>query len=230
VHGTVLLRPPEDGAGPPPLLVGFHGYGETAERHLAELERLPGAAAWALCAVQALHPFYTRGGDVVAGWMTRFARERAIEDNLAYVAAAVERARRELAGAAGHPEARRAEGSQRLAFIGFSQGVAMAYRAAADCVRRGVACHGLVALAGDVPPELTERDLAGFPPVLIGRGSREDWYSEEKLADDRELLAAKGIEVELAPFEGGHEWTDPFRLAAGEFLGKVLAPINKGRP
>ncbi len=224
VHGTVLLRPlPDGGAAAPPLVVGFHGYGESAERHLGQLERLPGAAAWALCAVQGLHLFYTRTGEVVASWMTSFARERAIADNLAYVAAAVERARRELAGAAGHPEARSAEGSQRLAFVGFSQGVAMAYRAAADAVRRGGPCHGLVALAGDVPPELAEQDLAGFPPVLIGRGSREEWYSEEKLARDLELLAAKGVVARVAPFDGGHQWTDAFRAAAGDFLREVLA-------
>jgi predicted esterase len=210
VHGTVLLRPPLDGSSAPPLVVGFHGYGETAERHLAELERLPGSEGWALCAVQGLNLFYTRSGDVVASWMTRFARERAIADNLAYVAAAVEQARQELGA------------GESLAFVGFSQGVAMAYRAAADCVRRGVPCHALVALAGDVPPDLAERELSGFPPVLIGRGSGEEWYSEEKLAGDRALLGAQGITVRLAPFAGGHEWTDDFRHAAGEFLREAL--------
>lgn len=207
VHGTVLLRPAAAGA---PLVVGFHGYGETAERHLAELERLPGAGGWALGAVQGLHAFYTRSGEVVASWMTRFGRERAIEDNLAYVAAALERARL------------RTDAGPKLAFVGFSQGVAMAYRAAADGLLRGVSCDALVALGGDVPPELAERDLLGFPPVLIGRGSREDWYSEEKLTRDRELLAAKGVAVGLARFDGGHEWTDAFREAAGAFLQQRL--------
>ncbi len=209
VHGTVLLRPAEGGSGAP-LVVGFHGYGETAERHLGELERLPGAERWALCAVQGLHVFYTRSGEVVASWMTRYRRERAIADNLAWVAAAVERARRETAA------------GERLAFAGFSQGVAMAYRAAADCLARGIPCHALVALAGDVPPELGERDLAGFPPVLIGRGSREEWYGERKLAADLELLGEKGIAARVAAFEGGHEWTDAFRGAAAEFLHRAL--------
>ena len=215
VHGHVLLRVPagEPPAGGWPLLAGFHGYAETAEKHLAQLETIPGTEGWALCAVQALHAFYTRGNEVVAGWMTRFAREQAIADNTAYVAAALAAARGQLGAA----------GSGRLALLGFSQGVAMAYRAAADHVRRGVACHGLVALSGDVPPELAAMDLGGFPAVLIGRGTREEWYSEEKLAADLALLAEKNVAARAVRFEGGHEWTDPFRRAAGEFLDGVFA-------
>ncbi|HEX5758028.1 MAG TPA: phospholipase [Thermoanaerobaculia bacterium] len=214
VHGHLLLRVP-DGAPPAggwPILAGFHGYAETAERHLAQLETLPGAGGWALCAVQALHPFYTRGNEVVAGWMTRFARERAIADNVAYVAAAVAAARARLGAAA----------SDRLAFLGFSQGVAMAYRAAADHVRRGVPCHGVVALSADVPPDVAAADLAGFPPVLVARGLGEDWYTEEKLAADLATLAGKGVAARSLRFAGGHEWTDAFRQAAGEFLREAL--------
>ena len=36
-HGRVLLREGD----PARLLVGFHGYGENAERHMAELLRIP---------------------------------------------------------------------------------------------------------------------------------------------------------------------------------------------
>src|ERR1700740_2320699 len=93
VHGHYLLELPPAPAG---CLVGFHGYGETAERHLAELRRIPGAAGWALCAVQALHPFYNRQGEVIASWMTRFNRDQAIADNIGYVAGVVAEVRREL--------------------------------------------------------------------------------------------------------------------------------------
>ena len=59
VHGRVAFveRDPDH------LIVGFHGYGELAEAHLAQLEQLPGD--WSLVAVQALHPFYSKGGTVI---------------------------------------------------------------------------------------------------------------------------------------------------------------------
>jgi hypothetical protein len=83
-HGRVLVRTPR--VPPPwPLLVGFHGYAETAEGHLAAIERIAGVDAWLVAAVQALHPFYTRQQAIVANWMTSQDRELAIADNIDYV-------------------------------------------------------------------------------------------------------------------------------------------------
>ncbi|HZF07793.1 MAG TPA: phospholipase [Thermoanaerobaculia bacterium] len=207
-HGTYLVQLPERREKPAdtPLLVGFHGYGENAAVHLQELSSIPGASRFLLCAVQALHPFYNKNGEVVASWMTRHDRERAIEDNVRYVAAVVARLKRE-------------EGAgERLVFAGFSQGSAMAYRAAAGS---GHACRGVIVLGGDLPPELEARELAGFPPVLLGRGTREQWYDEAKMAHDVEALREKRIDVRPLVYPGGHEWTDEFRQAAAEFLAEV---------
>ena len=209
VHGRYLLEAPD--AGTSPLLVGFHGYGENAEKHLEELRRLPGASRWALCAVQALHPFYNRSGEVIACWMTRLQRERAILDNARYVADVVAEVKRELPV------------SDRLVYLGFSQGAAMAYRAAAGS---GHACHGVIVLGGDVPPELESQDLSRFPPVLLGRGSSEEWYDAAKMEHDVELLRRKGADVRPCVFDGGHEWTNEFRAAAGQFLEEVFRPVS----
>ncbi|HEY0782063.1 MAG TPA: phospholipase [Thermoanaerobaculia bacterium] len=207
-HGRYLVERPQEASGCP-LLVGFHGYGENAERHLRELKRIPGTSRWALCAVQALHPFYNKTGEVIACWMTRQDRERAIEDNIRYVGSVVSAVQRETGG------------SEPLVYLGFSQGAAMAYRAAASC---GHACQGLIVLGGDVPPELAAQDLTGFPPVLLGRGRSEEWYDAAKMEHDVELLRGKGVEVRPCIFEGGHEWTDEFRAAAGKFLLEVQRP------
>lgn len=202
VHGRYLLAAPEEVSGSP-LLVGFHGYGEGAERSLEELRRLPGAADWTLCAVQALHPFYNRTGQVIASWMTRQQREHAILDNIRYAASVVAEVKRTLPV------------SERLVYVGFSQGAAMAYRAAASA---GHACRGVIVLGGDFPGELASLDLAGFPPVLVGRGTTDEWYDEGKMDRDLEVLRGKGIDVRTSVFTGGHEWTDEFRAAAGAFL------------
>jgi len=210
VHGRYLLEKPAQVEGAP-LVVGFHGYGENADRHLEELRRVPGAGQWVLCAVQALHPFYNRTGDVIASWMTRLQRDQAILDNLRYAASVVAAVKRELPV------------SDRLVYLGFSQGAAMAYRAAAGS---GHACQGVVVLGGDVPPELEARDLGPFPPVLLGRGSSEEWYDAAKMEHDVEILRKKGIDVRPCVFEGGHEWTNDFRAAAGRFLEEVFRPAS----
>src|SRR5687767_15056540 len=53
-HGRYLVRAPET-AGPWPLLIGFHGYGENAPTHLEAVAGIPGIEGWLVAAVQALH-------------------------------------------------------------------------------------------------------------------------------------------------------------------------------
>lgn len=191
VHGRYLY---ED-RGAERLLVGFHGYAEVAEWNFAELAKIPGVEGWSVVSIQALHPFYTRSGEVVANWMTKQDRELAIEDNLAYV--------RNVLDAIGRPRT--------LVFSGFSQGAAMAARAAAH-----VDCAGLMMLGGDVPPEVKRAEVK-LPPVLLARGTRDEWYTDDKFKADLEWLEPR-TRVTRCVFAGGHEWSDPFREAAAEFL------------
>jgi predicted esterase len=207
VHGTYLLRPPAAG-DPTALVVGFHGYGETARDHLEKLERLPGAERWLLNAVQALHPFYTRSREVVAGWTTKHDRDNAIADNTAYIAAVVAEVLAGHSGLAG-----------RLAFIGFSQGVAMAYRTGAGA---GHTSRALVALAGDVPPDVLARAPLELPPVLIAAGRDDEWYGPARMEEEVAALRERGIDARGLAFAGGHEWTEEFYEVAGEFLAERL--------
>ena len=194
-HGRYLQREGSRG-----LLVGFHGYGENAERHLAELESLHGTEGWTLVAVQALHPFYNqKTGEVLASWMTSQNREHAIADNIGYIGNVL----KTLAVA------------RPLVFLGFSQGAAMAYRAAA-----AFPCDGLIVHGGDVPPDVSAQESVQLPPVLLGRGSADSWFTAEKLEKDLSFLQSV-TRVTTCLFDGGHEWTDTLREAAGAFLGTL---------
>jgi predicted esterase len=195
VHGRYLY---ED-RGADRLLVGFHGYAETAEIHLAELEKIPGIERWSVASVQALHPFYTRSGSIVASWMTSLDRDLAIADNIAYV--------RRVMASLSTPRT--------VVFAGFSQGATMAARAAAYA---GPAA-GLIMLGGDLPPDIHADPGLVLPPVLLARGESDDWYTEEKFKKDLSYLEGRAS-VETCVFPGGHEWTDAFRNAAGAFLGR----------
>jgi len=207
VHGSYWYRP-ADTDDPAPTLVGFHGYGESAEVHLREIILIPGVTAWNVLAIQALHPFYnTRTGDVVASWMTKLDREEAIADNVRYVTNILLRIL-----------AADAESDRPVVLIGFSQGTAMAYRTAALA---GCRCDGVVALGGDVPPELVDGALAELPVALIGLGDSDEWYTEARLAQDREILESQGVDCRPMRYHGGHEWTDEFRTLVGRFLDGI---------
>jgi predicted esterase len=200
-HGRYLVRPPAD--GPARIaVVGFHGYGQRAQHLLDELEALPGSAAWLLVSVQGLHRFYERATrQVVAHWMTSEDRELAIADNVAYVDAVV------AAVAAAHP-------FERLVFVGFSQGTAMASRAAAHAGER---CHGLVLLGGDVAPEVLESG-ARLPRTILGRGTSDEYSSAKRFAEDSEALEERGVLAAAVEFNGGHEFSPMFRAAAGALI------------
>lgn len=199
IHGRFLVLPGD----PSRVIVGFHGYGENADRHLAELRRIPGAEAWTLVAIQALHRFYNvKTQEVVASWMTRQDRELAIADNVAYVGRIL----------------REVDGAGTRVFAAFSQGTPMAYRAAA-----AHPAHGLIILGGDCPPDVAAQESVQLPPVLLGRGERDDWYTAEKLEQDLRFLRRASKDVRTLVFDGGHEWSDAFREAAGEFLKRFRA-------
>ena len=197
---------PEAGA---PLLVGFHGYGQRAEDLLEELRCIPGAAGWTLVAVQALHRFYSsKTREVVGSWMTSQDRDQAIEDNVAYVGRVVGQLRTTRSGG-------------RLVFAGFSQGAAMAWRAAARCGP----CDGLVVLGGDLPGDVAEAPTLALPPLLLGRGEQDTFYTAPQLEKDLANLTARGFHAKVVHFEGGHEWGDAFLVAAGRFLEQIRGQV-----
>ncbi len=190
-----------------PILVGFHGYGEPADRLLSELSLIPGADEWLLISIQGLHRFYSNSGKhVVSSWMTRQDRDSAIADNLAYV--------NDVVGSVKEAHTT----TDTLVYCGFSQGVAMAYRAAAH---GNHSCHGIVALAGDIPPELKGEDGIKWPSILIGRGNSDEWYTQDKMDADLEFFHSINVNPEICCFNAGHEWTEGFRKSVGQFLRRT---------
>jgi predicted esterase len=186
------------------MLVGFHGYGEDAETQLKRLRAIPESTRWLSVSIQALHPFYGRRSDrVVASWMTRQNRELAIADNVAYVAKCMD------AVAADWPTL------SKVVFAGFSQGVGMAFRAAVNAAPR---LAGVIAVGGDIPPELTPPALQQVSAALIARGTADDLYAKEKFSDDQRRLRECSVDVRALEFNAGHEWSSEVTAVASEFL------------
>jgi predicted esterase len=204
-HGRVVVRDvPYDGRRSR-VVLAFHGYRQRAETMVEMLEPVPGIERWIIASIQALHPFYDRGGNVVASWMTKEDRDAAIAENIEYVDEATVALQRE----------RRADV---IVCVGFSQGAAMAWRAGVLGRRRA---DGIVSLGADIPPELRDAPSENFPISLIAGGTSDEWYTEEKMGVDLALLEAKGAPHGSFRFAGGHEWTDDFRAELGRFLSTL---------
>ncbi|MEI8032477.1 MAG: phospholipase [Chlorobiaceae bacterium] len=203
VTGRYLLQRPSD-SGPAPLLVGFHGYGQTAEDELALLCSIPGSGAWLSCSIEALHAIYTPKGTPGASWMTSRFRERRIEENVCYVDALISRVMREHAL------------TGQLVYHGFSQGALMACRAA----MLGANSPGsLMLLGGDIPLELPVGSLMGS--VHIARGSRDRLYSQSRFERDCATLQSAGVPFHATTFTGGHGPNKEYFAAAGAFLAQA---------
>jgi predicted esterase len=202
-HGRVLLRRAvSDARG---VVAGFHGYLENAAIQMERLETIPGIDAWTLLSLQGLNRVYRgRTSRVVAGWMTREDREEAIADNVAYAQAALR-----LVDGTSPP---------RLVCAGFSQGGAMAFRAG---TLAGLSAAGIIAVGSDVPPELLADSSLQFPPVLLARGSEDEWYTADKFDADVTALRARGVDVEPFVYDGPHEWNEDVSLAIARWLARI---------
>jgi len=191
------------------MLVGFHGYAEDAETQLERLSAIPESNRWLIVSIQALHRFYRgRTTLVAASWMTRQDREAAIADNIAYVATCID------AAAAEWPTL------PIVVFAGFSQGVAMAFRAA---VNAGHRVASVIAAGGDIPPEIKPAELERVSAVLIARGKSDNWYTAEQFAMDEQRLRRCSVDVRALTLNAGHEWSNDLIAAAPQFLRDRLA-------
>jgi predicted esterase len=194
---------PDQGA-PRLLVVGFHGYAEQAAVQLERLRAMRETRPWALASVQALHRFYRRDGQTIAaGWMTREDRELMIADNVAYVDAVVAAIAHDV------PE------TVPLVFAGFSQGASMAYRAAALGVRTAA---GVIAVGGDLPPDLPADSIRRIGRVLIAAGARDSFYTRQLRERDERCLAEAGVEITTREIDARHEWTTAVSALAAEWL------------
>ena len=203
-HGRYLVAIPDHSRA---TLVGFHGYKENAAIHMEVMRRIAGDRPIGLISIQGLHRFYASGGTVVASWMTKEDREHAIADNVAYIGKVLTMVADEFGM------------TRPMIYVGFSQGVAMAFRAAALVQRP---CDGVIALASDVPPDVAPL-AASLPRVLYGRGENDELYPAIQSATDLEVLRAAGVRVDATTFAGGHEWMPAFIEKSTAFVDELIS-------
>ncbi|MFW6303865.1 MAG: alpha/beta hydrolase [Candidatus Sumerlaeota bacterium] len=208
-HGRSLIAPAGSPA-PAGVLMAFHGYAQSADWMLTMLRDIPELNhSWHICSLHALHRFYQpKSGEIVGSWMTSQDREWMIEDNLRYVG----RAMADFKDCIDKP-------GRHLVFVGFSQGAAMAWRAAARFL---VSSRAIIAVGGDIPPDVHVASFAEWNGnILVARGKHDRVYSAARLQNDMEKLEGLENKVELAEYNGSHELNNDFGRVLNRFLESI---------
>ena len=205
INGRVLVQA-SAAEEPRPLLVGFHGYGETADSQMEKMQQIPGIEGWICVSIQALHSFYNRKGQPGFSWLTSQDRELRIKENTNYVNNVFSQLIRNF------------RLSNTLVFCGFSQGTSMACRAAVLGAHQP---RGVMLLGGDIPPDVD--DLRRLNRVLIGRGTEDNFYTEQVCQIDLARIEQANIPVSICTFHGGHVWSKEYLRSAGNFLRECRA-------
>jgi len=200
--------------GPAETWFVLHGYAQLARRFLRRFRALAGPSCLVV-APEGLSRFYIASGEDLRGavsgtggaseralpragarlvgatWMTREDREAEIRDYVAYL----DRLTTTVARA-----------PTRTTVLGFSQGVATAWRWITYGTVPGLV--RLVAWAGDVPHDLdlarAAQALAGVEIVLV-TGAGDGTVPTERIEEAEERLTAAGIPYSSVRYGGGHD-------------------------
>src|ERR1019366_7397444 len=88
---------------------------------------------------------------------------------------------------------------------------------------------GVIAVGGDVPPELTPDALKRVSAALLARGTSDDWYTKEQFANDEQRLRKCSVSVHALTLNAGHEWSSDLIAAASQFLRELYPSVPRSR-
>jgi predicted esterase len=195
----VLARPPREGSGPAPVLLGMHGYGMNAESLLTILSRTA-PPRFLVLSLQGPHSTLVTGVDdpeTKRGF--HWGVSPRPEDNRLVHRRAAEAALRWGAANGGD--------RSRTVLAGFSQPCSFNYRLAAD-PPDGMPFSAVLAFCGGVPGEWTapgEPTAASAACDVLHVSTNQDpYYPESRIASYAEILASRFHSAAHRRYDGGH--------------------------
>lgn len=170
----------------------LHGYGQLAAYFIRHFETIADTHCL-VAAPEGLSRFYLDGfdGRVGATWMTREGREDEIADQSVYL----DKLARSLL--------KKCPPDTRLCVLGFSQGVATAWR---WLMNGRTSPDALILWAGKSPEEQNARLLRRLRdiPCFVAAGDADPFITPERLNNERERLESLRPGWQFLPFEGEH--------------------------
>lgn len=175
------------------LMYVLHGYGQLAKFFIRKFHAAE-SLGYTLVAPEGLHRFYLQGtsGRVGASWMTKENRGQDIVNYISYLNAI-------------HKELLAEKDWDDIVVLGFSQGVATAFRWLAESdikPSKFLICSGLV------PPDVDlniKKDI--FDPIAMTyfSGVNDPYRTEASVQEFYNNVASSKLDMELVNFDGVHE-------------------------
>ena len=192
------------GGEPAPLLVALHGYGSNKGWMMREA-RQHAPEGFAVASLQGPHQHMKEprepGGPLRYGfgWLTNFRPEESV--------ALHQRAVLDLIEAL---VARGVARRERVFLLGFSQSCALNYRFA---FTHGETLRGVVGICGGMPGDWGTNPAYGETgaSVLHLSGTRDEFYTPERVAPYAEELRRRARDVETRAYDAAHEFVPEMR-------------------
>lgn len=203
------IATPEPGVDSKHLVIGLHGWGQSCRSFARRLMPLT-EFGHTIAVPQAPHQFYVSLDPKKVGfsWLTIYERDRSVREFVADIGVMIEDVRNRV----GFP-------IDRIAIVGFSQGVSMAHRLA---VAGTIPISAVAACAADLPPDVEEQLPAPFRyPVLIVHAHDDGMIPWEKGEAAKAGLEKAGHPVAVHRYEGGHTLPADVVRHIGGWFNKV---------
>ncbi|HKG15338.1 MAG TPA: hypothetical protein VKB12_18600 [Pyrinomonadaceae bacterium] len=203
------------GRKPAPLLVALHGYG-SSKSHMMREARRHAPEGFAVAALQGPHQHLKEprepGGPLRFGfgWLTNFHPEESV--------ALHHRAVLDLINALVAEGVARPGG---IFLLGFSQSCALNYRFA---FTRTEVLRGVVGICGGLPGDWETGEAYGETAASVFHlsGTRDEFYTPERVADYAERLRTRARDVEARAYDAPHDFTPEMRADVRAWLASRI--------
>jgi phospholipase/carboxylesterase len=201
---------------PAPLLIALHGYGASKRQMMREARQMV-PEGFAIASLQGFHQHMKEpkepGGPLRFGfgWLTNFKSDESVN---VHHQALLELIRLSIdEGVADR---------SRIFLLGFSQSCALNYRFAfthTDLLR------GVIGICGGVPGDWGSNEIYKQTPaaVLHLTGTRDEFYSQTRVAPYESQLRMRATDVEFRSYDATHEIVPEMREDIREWLKRYSA-------
>lgn len=198
-------------SGPAPLLIALHGYGANKRQMMREAQQMA-PEGFAIASLQGFHQHMKEPREPSGplrfgfGWLTNFRPE----ESVAVHHEAVKNLVSQLV----------AEGvadSSRIYLLGFSQSCALNYRFAFTYPE---VLRGVIGICGGIPGDWNQNPIyrASQLDVLHLAGTRDEFYTPERVRDYETQLATRARSVTFKTYDAAHELVPPMREDIRQWL------------